>query len=247
MEHSEPGTGLGGPPEPREPPEEGDPAIENGWRRDPPPAAYETEESVVNREWLQQRADTLGVEYSDETTDAELAELVENRINQVVVPLNRATEAAQAQQAFAEMYPEQAERLARLEARDRQAEAHSFADSYAQFEGQQRGFSPVVRQEIENSHLAIANRQFDHTMLSGLLDSVVNEYATVPTGERGSSRQTQSDQTAAPQNFREARQMFADAVQQAMTEDNLSQEAAIEHVSSQNPELAKMYLHGHVG
>ena len=245
MEHSEPGTGN--PPQPATPPEEGDPAIENGWRRDPPPVAYETEERVVNREWLQQRADTLGVEYSDDTTDADLAEAVEGRINEVVVPLNNAAANAQARQAFAEQFPEQAERLARLEARDRAAEAHSFADGYSQFENQQRGFSPVVRQEIENAHLAIANRQFDHGMLSSLLDSVVNEYATVPTGETGSSRQRQSDNAAAPQNFREARQMFADAVQQAMTEDNLTQEAAIQHVSAQNPDLAKMYLHGHVG
>ncbi len=249
MEHSEPGTGFGGPPEPREPPEEGDPAIENGWRRDPPPVAYETEERVVNREWLMQRADALGVVYADSTTDEELAKLVQDRIDEVVIPLNTAVANAEAHQAFAEMYPEQAQRLARLEEKDRMAEAHSFADSYEKLEGQNKGFSPVVRQEIENTHLAISNRQFNHTMLQSLMDAVASEYATVPLGEKGASRREAGadDGTALPTDFVQARQMFAELVEQAMTEDNLSQEAAIEHVSAQNPDLAKMYLTGHVG
>lgn len=243
MEHSEPGTGFGGPPEPREPPEEGDPAIEGGWRRDPPPIAYEeneTEESVVNRDWLQQQADALGVEWNATTDDETLAEAVSNRINEVVIPISKATETAHAQQEFARMYPEQAEKLARLEQKDRENEAHEFSEQFA-------GYAPVVRDELQKAHLSVSERQFDHEMLETLVTALSSEYAKVPQGEVGSSRHISKDRDAVPTDFREARKKFAELVEQAMTEDNLSQEAALDHVSKQNPELANAYLYGHVG
>jgi signal peptide peptidase SppA len=245
-EHSEPGTGLGGEPTPRIPrPEDGDPAIEGGWRRDPPPIAYETEEMAVNREWMEARAAVLGIDFTTEMADADLAELIQSRIDEIVVPLNNATADAQKQREFEVDFPDQAKQLAELTAKNTVNEAAAFADNFAKFEGTTKGYSTLVRDKIEDAHLKIAARQFTQQDLQELLEAASSKEAVVEWGETGSSR-TREDSSVAPStDFAEARQQFAELVRSAMTEDSLTQSAAIEHVSKQNPELAQAYLHGH--
>ena len=247
-EHSEPGTGQGGEPTPREAPEKGDKAIEGGWRRDPPPIAYEeTEESAVTRAWLEARATVLGIEFNDETTDDGLASEIQARIEEIVVPLNTATADAAKQLQFAEQYPDQAAMLAKLTADQAATEAHVFAESFARFEGEKKGYSTLVRDKIEEAHKSIAVRQFSHDDLKELLDLTTSKEAVVEWGETGSSREKDQDSNVQPsRNFAEDRKQFADLVRSAMTEDNLSQAAAIAHVSENNPELAQAYLTGHV-
>jgi signal peptide peptidase SppA len=246
-EHSEPGTGLGGEPTPREAPEEGDPAIEGGWRRDTPPDLPETEEAV-NREWLEARATALGIEFNAETTDDDLAQAVAGRMdemNSLVQPLVQATQEAEAHREFAEQFPEQAARLARLEERDRENDARSYAESFQRIEGRNEGFAPVVREEIRKAHLAISQRAFTHESLAELLNAVASDKAVVPLDERGSSRQQESITPSA--SFKDAREQFAQLVREAMTEDHMDQAAAIAHVSKQHPDLAEAYHLGHVG
>lgn len=244
-EHSEPGTGLGGEPTPREPPEKDDPAIEGGWRRDPPPPAYETEESV-NREWLEARAEALNISFSQDTTDEELAKLVAQSVNDIVVPLHTATAEAEKARRFEEDYPEQAAALMRLQMENRATEARTFADGYSVFEGQNRGYSPVVRGLIAESHAKIASRQFTHEDLKALLDATSDDKASVPLGESGSSRTPEVSGAAVTGDFKKDRQQFADLVRAAMTDDGLTRAAALEHVSKQHPELAEAYATGHV-
>lgn len=245
-EHSEPGTGQGGEPTPREPPETGDKAIEGGWRRDPPPIAYETEEMVVNRTWLEGRATALGIEFNDETTDEALADLVTSHIDEIVVPLSAATADAERLREFEQLFPEQARQLAELTSRNRLSEAATFADNFAKFENSSKGYSTLVREKIEDAHLKIASRQFSHEDLSELLTLTASKDAIVEWGEKGSSRsEDKSDAVTPTNNFAEDRKKFAELVRSAMTEDNLSRDAAIAHVSEQHPELAKAYLYGH--
>jgi hypothetical protein len=244
-EHSEPGSGLGGEPTPRTPPEEGDPAIAGGWRRDPPPIAYETEEMAVNREWMEARATVLGIEFDTEMADADLAELIGSRIEEIVVPLNNATADAQKQREFEVDFPEQAKQLAELTAKNSVNEAAAFADNFAKFEGTTKGYSTLVRDKIEDAYMKIAARQFTQNDLQELLQSASSTEAVVQWGESGSARSREDSSVAPSTDFAEARQQFAQLVRSAMTEDNLTQSAAIEHVSKQNPELAQAYLHGH--
>lgn len=243
-EHSEPGTGQGGEPTPKESPRKDDPAIQKGWRRDSPPAAYETEEFTVNRAWLEARATALGVEFSDETSDDDLATAVAARVDEVVVPLTSATAEAERQRDFARDYPEQAAEYERLMSESRENAAINFAEGYTRFEGQTSGFSTIVRDKIKDCHLKLANRQFQTSDLQELLDLVAKKEAKVDWSESGSSRQPES--VGAPADFTDARKQFADLVRSAMTEDGLSRQAAIEHVSKQNPELARQYAIGHV-
>jgi hypothetical protein len=68
----------------------------------------------------------------------------------------------------------------------------------------------------------------------------------VEWGEEGSAREREQSGTVVPtNNFVEDRKQFAELVRAAMTEDNLTQAAAIAHVSENNPELAQAYLTGH--
>jgi capsid assembly protease len=241
MEHSEPGTGQ--PPEPREPPEEGDPAIEGGWRRDSPPAAFEPEE-VVNREWLEARASALGITFNAETTDEDLATAVSNAVDEIVVPLAEATAGAERARQFAQDYPEEAAQLAAATTSTRQQEAATFAQGYGRFAESNRGFSPVVRSLIQSAHERIALRQFTHGDLKELLDAATAKDATVEYNEKGSSRQPES--VDVPTDFRQARQEFARLVNEAMKDDGLDRNAALQHVAKQHPDLAEAYHYGHV-
>ncbi len=242
--HSEPGTGTGGEPTPRETPEKDDPAIKGGWRRDPPPVAYEPEESVMGREWLETLASSLGIEFSAETPDEELTGLVDTRVSEVITPLRAAASDAEAHRQWERDYPEQAAQLARLENRDRAFGASEFAKSYERFGGDlQHGFSPVVREEIERAHLAVSERTFSHENLKQLCDSLATKTSVVAYGEGGSARQGETPD-AGDGN---ARQRFAEVVRTAMTEHGMSQNQAIEAMSKQYPELAEAYMSGQVG
>jgi len=242
-EHSEPGTGLGGEPEPREPPETGDKAIEGGWRRDPPPIAYEEVEEM-NRELLVALAGRLGIEFDDDTSDEDLSELVTTRVDEIIVPLNEAADDVHQMQEFAEKYPDQAKKLAKLELRDRENEARQFAESFGQFaDDSKKGFSNVVRTKIEDAHLKIAERRMSHEDLSELLTAASAKDGVVQYGETGSARTEDGKETvragATPQ---EVRQQMAELVRTAMTEDELDRKAALKHVAAQNPELFKAYI-----
>jgi signal peptide peptidase SppA len=247
-EHSEPGSGTGGEPTPRESPNKDDKAIEGGWRRDPPPIAYEEqEESAVTRAWMEERATVLGIDFDTEMSDDDLASAIEDRIDDIVVPLNTATADVVKQREFAEAYPEQAKLLAALSAKEVDNAAHLFAEGFARFDGEKKGYSTLVREKIEQAHKNIALRQFSQDDLNELLTLTASKEAVVEWGESGSSREAGQDSNVAPtSNFVEDRKMFAELVKAAMTEDNLSQQAAIAHVSQQNPELAQAYLTGHV-
>ena len=240
-EHSEPGTGQGGEPTPREPPETGDKAIEGGWRRDPPPAAYETEEYTVNRAWMEERATALGVQFSAETSDDDLAKMVSERVDEVVVPLSQATAEAERARQFAEEYPEEAKRLARLEQRDRKSDAREFADGYRVFESNpNHGFSTLVREEIASAHLKLADRILTHEDLKNLVDTMASDTAVVPLSEGGSALEGEGKVIPA-RTRQEVRQQFTDAVKSVMQEDNLSRKEAVERVSKTQPDLARAY------
>lgn len=246
-EHSEPGTGLGGEPQPREAPETGDKAIEGGWRRDPPPVAYETEESAVNRAWLEDRAKALNIAFTAETSDDDLATAVAKQMDDIVVPLSAATEAATEQIAFEQQYPEQAAQLAALLENSRSLEAHTFSEGYARFEGSTKGFSTLMREKVEDAHRKVSSRTFSHEDLKTLLDAVAEGDSIVQYAEQGSSRSIESSDTpVASGDVASDRKQFAELVRAAMTQDNLTRQAAIAHVAEQHPDLARAYGVGHV-
>lgn len=251
-EHSEPGTGAGGEPQPRTPPEEGDPAIKGGWRRDPPPAAYEDEEEVyvMGRERMEALATKLGIEFTADTSDEELSDAIDSQVDSVVVPLTTAAQAAQEELDWSTKFPEQAKQLAELQAESNINKARVFAESYSHFEDDpKKGFSTVVRDAIQEAHGKISARSFGHADLKELLDLTSKSTSVVSWGEEGSQRRDgdEGGATAATGDFVADRKAFAELVRTAMTQDGMTQKAAIAHVSQTHPELAKSYAVGHVG
>ena len=248
-EHSEPGTGQGGEPTPREPPEEGDKAIEGGWRRDPPPIAYEpVEESeqmegvIVDRAYMEALATRLAIEFNENTTDEELGDLVNERVEDIVVPLNSVVEQADRKRQFAQEFPEEAARMERYERRAREGEAHEFAESYSRFEAEPRlGFSTVVRNAVEDAHLKVSDRQFTQDSLKELIDTIATDKSIVQWGEEGSSRDKE-DRVRPGATRAEIRTQFNDLVKARMDEDSMDFTAALEVVSKENPELAQAYV-----
>lgn len=241
-EHSEPGTGQGGEPTPREPPETGDKAIAGGWRRDTPPIVNELEDEEMNRQWLEARATALGIEFSADTSDEDLAQSVATRVDEVIVPINTAAASAERAREWEKDYPEQAAKLAALENKDRINEARTFAESYASFEDEpNKGFSTLVRDKLESAHLKLTDRSLGVEEFKELVDSMCAKDSVVTFGEQGSARVRETTAVAAGASRNEVRSAFAELVSAAMTEDGLDRKAAIAHVSEQNPELAKAY------
>jgi len=241
-EHSEPGTGTGGEPTPR-PQEDKDKAIEGGWRRDSPPAAFEEpEESVMNREQLQALADRLGVSYTAETTDEELSQLVTSEFDEVVGPLIDAREQGSAATDFRSQFPDQAAELDRLSGEARTNNARLFAQEFEVVGDTERGYPTRVIELVEQAHLRISERSFSTSDLSALLTNIA-QAGLVPVGEKGSSRQRSSDAfDPRGASRQDVRQEFTKMIRERMEQDSLEFKAARDLVASEHPELAQAYL-----
>jgi capsid assembly protease len=243
-EHSEPGTGQGGEPTPREAPEEGDKAIKGGWRRDPPPVAYpEPEQSkggvVVDRAYMEALATRLNLDFNDETTDEELSAIVAERVENIVVPMNSVVEQAERRRKFADEFPDEAARMERYERRNREGEAREFAESYARFsEAPKLGFSTVVRNALEEAHIKLSDRQFTTEDLETLVNTMASDKSIVTWEEAGSSRQRELVAIGSGN----PRQQLNDLVKARMQEDGMTYEAALAVVAKENPELARAYV-----
>lgn len=252
LEHSEPGSGLGGEPQPRVPPEDED--IDdwkaNGGRLQKPPNLPELEESLMDRELLLQFAERLGISNATELEDTELATIVSQELNtslDIVAELREATQVASAQVAFAQAYPEQAERLAKLERANQENEAVSFANSLADFEVEDEGektsyrLSVRAQEVVKMSHMKLSAGNLASEDLKTLVQIVST--GGVQMGEIGSSRVDETVDVAQPTGNRlKDRQAFTEKVQQLMTEDNLDRKAAIAEAGKRYPELADAYV-----
>jgi len=243
-EHSEPGTGQGGEPTPREPPEKDDLAIAGGWRRDTPPIEFEPEErSAMNREMLVALAARLGMSaVSDETTDEELSQLVFDEVNEFIKPIVDASASAQTKQDFNQQFPEQAKELAALKETNKVNAAKTFAASFEKFEGSDKGFAPVVLDLLEDAHVKIAERTFVHADLQNLLQQTISEDGIVTYGEKGSNRSDELVTVRAGANRQEVRKQYADELHRIMEEDSLDTKAAMNVLAEKNPELAHAYI-----
>lgn len=254
-EHSEPGTGLGGEPVPRPDPEDEhvDDWKAGGARLQRPPNIPELEESEMNREFLVRLADSLGVKYSEATTDEELATLVETQLTsttELVREIDQGTQEATKQIEFAKQFPEQAEKLRKLEETSQKHDAREFATGLANFqlvEGEGNDerkidykLSALAQTTVSESHLKLAQGILVHDDLAQLVKHVA--LGAVEQGEKGSSR-LEDAYDGAPQGatVRETRQLFTDKVIQLMENDSLDRPAAIAEASKRFPKLAEAY------
>jgi hypothetical protein len=261
MEHSEPGSGGGGEPVPREQkPDRG--GTENNDRIESPPEVLpkpvtggqsvnsgtsKPKEGRMN-EILARLAASMGLTVPEDATDEQVEELVigawrsqESELE----PIREATSAADTRRRFRDEFPDEYERMQKLEESDRNANARAFADRYTQFtdaEGKSstRGFSALVLGKVEEAHKLVSTRQLTEDHLGDLLDSISNS-GIVEYGELGSSRTREDEGHVSLTADGNASQQFAAAVREVMEQDNLEYAAAVRIAAEKNPELFRAY------
>lgn len=251
-EHSEPGSGAGGEPQDRIPPE--DEHIDKwnrGERLHRPPNIPELEDNM--NEVLLGMAAKLGIEVNQKWSDAELSAAINAKLDsnlELVSELEAATVEANKVVEFAKAFPEQAEKLRKLEEGAHLHEAASFASRLADFkvtEGEGDSarettfrLSALAQNVVKETHVKLSANNLVHADLETLIKAVAT--GGVEQGERGSSRQNESDAyVGAPTDRRSARQQFAARVSELMQNDNLDRKAAIAEASKRYPELATAY------
>lgn len=135
------------------------------------------------------------------------------------------------------------ERIARLEAESRKNEAHSFAQSYAQFTSDKgktgKGFSALALEQVEGIHLAIADGMLTHESFKKFLDNVASENAVVDYRELGSTRGEEDESDVS--NGHDAAVKLRDLALAHATENGMSYGDALAAMQKAHPQLAKMY------
>lgn len=214
----------------------------------------------MNRDELLVYAQRLGIENADKLSDDDLATKVKVELDSMidtVGDLRAATKVAAEEVEFAKKYPDQAERLRKLEEKDQKHEATSFANSVADFaitaeaedgtEAEVTKFrlSVAAQEIVKSTHLKLAQGNLVPDDLKQLIETVAT--GGVQQGEIGSSRTNPNadyegeDEDVAPLNRVEARKAFADKVSEIMKKDNLDQKAAMQEAGRRYPKLAAAY------
>lgn len=194
-------------------------------------------------ELLKKFAAELGLELSDDMDEAAVVKAA-STLNETIEPLRRAKSEGARQRIFRESFPEQYKEMQELKSARIESEAMSFAESYARFtltDGDNTwksayGFSQLVIDEIADTHKKFAERTATHADLKKLLD-LIGDRGIVDYSEHGSTR------TAEGKVFSEdPKQAFHEAITAAMTEDNLTYEAAMEVAKIKHPDMYDAYL-----
>lgn len=194
-------------------------------------------------ELLKKFAAVFGIEVTDDM-DEEAVIASATTLNETIEPLRRAKAEGGRQRIFRESFPEEYKKMKELEAKKIESEALQFAEGYSRFtlkDGDNTwksayGFSQLVIEEITEVHKKFSERTVGHVDLKNLLD-LIGDKGIVDYSEVGSAR------TPDGKIFSEDPKMaFNEAIVQAMNEDNLEYEAAMEVAKIKYPEMYEAYL-----
>lgn len=197
-------------------------------------------------ELLKKFADKLGIALDDDADEASVLASAE-RLNETIEPLRRAKNDGEATRTFREAFPDQYERMMRMEAQAIDTDARAFADSYSRFTikhpntGDEYkaviGFSEVVKDKIADVHKRFSERTVTQRDLKELLD-MIGDKGIVDYSEHGSSRLDTSKNREFSENPRRA---FAEAVEDIITSDNVDYEQAVHLAANKWPKLYEDY------
>lgn len=194
-------------------------------------------------ELLKKFAAKLGVDLTEDMDEAAVVKAAET-LNETIEPLRKAKSEGARQRIFRESFPEQYKEMQELKAKKIENEALQFAEGYARFtlsDGDNQwksayGFSQLVIEEIAETHKKFSEHKATHGDLKKLLD-LIGDKGIVDYSEAGSSR------TVEGKPFSEdPKQAFNEAIIQAMNEDNLEYEQAMEVAKLKYPDMYDAYL-----
>ena len=235
VEHSDPGTGV--PPIPRETTTEKD--AQEGWRVDTPPIVTELEDNM--EEFLKKFCELLGLP-DDADMEVVLAEVA--KLHTEITPLREAAVSADKEKTFREQYPEEYERMQRLEVANRESEAKRFAEQFERFTEEKdgatvksdKGFSALVLTKVEDFHKKFSERNAQPGDLKEILDAIAAG-GIVEFNEHGSSRESGNSESTET----DPKRIFAEKVKELMTEDNLAYADAAREAVKRFPDEYRQY------
>lgn len=224
-----------------------------------PPAVPNDEEQEASVEVTAAMLTALGL--SEDATQEQIEEAVSNAAS----ALTASTQAEEEAKQFSERFPEQHKRLTeqaaeleRLRKKDAERDAVAFGKSFSEFvvkiknetgdddDGDEaevrKGFSTAICDSLTELHKKFSEGVATADDLRPILEKIVAGDGIVEYGERGTSTDYTGEEGAAnPQEAAIKLSKLAwDKVREA-GEDKLTYGDALAMVSSENPELAKMY------
>lgn len=210
---------------------------------DPPPKPKDTKGGNKVDELLKRFAEKLGVKLEDGTSEEDVLKAAEE-LNKTIEPLRRSKDEGERTRTFREAFPDQYEKIKKLEAAQIETDATQFAESYGRFtvkDGENEwksvlGFSEVVKDKIAEVHKKFSERIATHEDLQELLD-LIGDKGIVDYSEMGSGRTKDSKPLS-----EDPKQAFSEVVTEIQDKDNLEYEAAIHIASKKFPELYEAYV-----
>lgn len=201
------------------------------------------EDSKVD-ETLKKFAEKLGLTITDETTEEQILKFAED-MHKTIKPLQDTRREHEASRTFREAFPDQWDKIQKLEAAAIETDAREFSESYARFtvkDGDQNeyksvlGFSTVVQEKIADVHKKFSQHEARHGDLKELLD-LIGDKGIVDYSERGSNRSESRHEFS-----EDPRLAFSEAVADVMKKDELEYEAAMHVAATKYPTLYDNYL-----
>jgi len=154
-----------------------------------------------------------------------------------VKPLRDAAKAHSEKKSFAEMYPEQAAKLKRLEDKDREESAKAFSERYSNLPDEtgkftNKGFPAVVTDKLTALHKSFSEGSGTIVDVTEVLD-LIAKTGLVDYTETGSSRH----ETYVP----DPPKAFADKVIEIQNDDKVDYRTAVKLASERHPDLYEGY------
>jgi hypothetical protein len=164
----------------------------------------------VNREQLLEFARSLNVSVADADTDEQIHQKCLTAIssmNSELEPLRRLRADTEGNKSFAEQFPEQAARMAKLEKDNLEGNAFKFSEGYSRFwtetipDGSSepvrtaatRGFSELAKEKIQSFHVSIVEHTATVENFGEILDLVASGKGIVEYKVSGSSTRNADD------------------------------------------------------
>ena len=251
-------------------PEDPDSAAETGSRVNTPPpeGGVVDEEQEASVEVTAAMLTALGL--PEDATQEQIESAVTDMATEIK-PLRDAAANAEAEKQFSERFPEQAKKLAdqeaelaKLKKKDNERDAEAFGKKFSEFvvkikketDGDddddddsgdevevRKGFSSLICEQLTELHKKFSEDTATADDLTPILEKIVTGDGIVEYGERGSSEDHTGEEGAAdPQEAaRKLSELARAEITKAGGPDKLSFGDALAKVSSENPELAKMY------
>lgn len=213
------------------------------YTEDDPPKPKNTEGGKEVDELLKKFAERLGLKLEDGTSEEDILKAAD-KLNETIEPLRRSKDEGERTRTFREAFPDQYDKIQKLEAAQIETDAMQFAESYGRFtvkDGENEwksvlGFSEVVKDKIADVHKKFSERTANHEDLKELLDLIgdkgIVDYSEMGSGRTKERRELNEDPKLA----------FSEVVTEIQEKDSLEYEAAIHVASKKFPELYEAYV-----